>query len=177
MKKCKLCKELNVREFNGIAISKYCVACRKAKAQEKKEKHLKTKGAQESLRKKLHKKAWGLISEFVRKSAAKLTNSSRDVLRCYTCGKLVYWKKAHCSHFHHNRLDFDLRNLKACCAGCNTYKHGNLAIYASKLVMELTMDGMGKLYLDANIKGNNYSIEELENIIEVYKQKLKELEN
>lgn len=44
MKQCKCCREVNVREFNGIAVSKFCASCRKEKEIIKKAKKKLTKG-------------------------------------------------------------------------------------------------------------------------------------
>lgn len=166
-KKCQACKQRKLYYRNGLPVLKYCLSCRKIKELEKKEKHKLTKGFREREYKKLHNKAWGLMSEWIRRSAA---NESGNIL-CFTCCKIIHWKEAHCSHFHHKKLDFDNRNLKACCSACNTYKHGNLAIYATKLVMELTPEGMEKLYLDSNTI--RYTKDDLENIIYDLELKLK----
>ena len=170
MKKCKLCKQLNVRERNGIAVSKYCVACRKVKAEEKKAKRKLTKTYQQSQFKKLHRQAWALISQYVRQSAA----DSFGMVHCYTCGERKHFKELHCGHFHHNKLDFDLRNLRPQCAHCNTYNHGNLSVYGTKLAQEYGAEGMDKLLLDSNTV--IYTNEDLENIIEEYKLKLKQFD-
>jgi hypothetical protein len=166
MKKCKLCKELKVREFNGIGVSKFCVPCRKIKEQEKKDKKKLTKTYQKAKYKTLHKKAWILISAYVRQQGA----DSEGFNHCYTCGNRFHYKEMHCSHFHHNKLDFDLRNLKACCVKCNTYMSGNLAIYATKLARELGVEGLEELKLDSNTI--SYTNEDLEVIIEQYKERV-----
>jgi hypothetical protein len=186
MKRCKLCKELKVREVNGIAISKFCSACKKvkelelreknnakkeklkeeklAKAQRKLEKKLSTKKYQKSKFKSLHKKAWGLVSLYVRKRHA----DWNGMTVCYTCGVMEHYTKMNAGHFHHNKLDFDPeRNLRTQCVQCNLHKSGNLAIYGTKLAFELGLKGMEQLRLDANT--TTYTIEDLENIIEKYK--------
>lgn len=173
MKKCKLCKQLNVREFNGIAVSKYCVTCRKAKIQEKKEKHSRTKGAQEGLRKKLHKKAWRLFSEYIRRKGA----NEYGAQQCYTCTLIAQWKNLHAGHYFHGRLDFDERNVNPQCERCNYYRSGMGAVYGVRLAGKLGVEGIQQLELDANTKGNDYTISELETLIEVYKKKLEELDN
>lgn len=184
MKRCKLCKELKVREVNGIAVSKFCSACKKvkelelreknnakkeklkeeklAKAQRKLERKLATKKYQKSKFKSLHKKAWGLISKYVRQQGA----DEFGFNYCYTCGLKEQYKVLQCGHFFHGKLDFDLRNLKPQCAACNMYKSGDLANYAVKLAKELGVEGMEKLRLDANT--TTYTIEDLEKIIEQY---------
>lgn len=184
MKRCKLCKELKVREINGLAVSKFCSSCKKvkelelreknkankeklkeeklAKAQRKLERKLSTKKYQKSKFKSLHKKAWGLISKYVRQIGA----DEFGFNTCYTCGLKEEYKILQCGHFFHGKLDFDLRNLKPQCAACNMYKSGDLANYAVKLVKELGVEGMEQLRLDANT--TSYTIEDLERIIKQY---------
>ena len=87
------------------------------------------KTSQKTIRKRLHAKAWKLMSEYVRK---------RDNHICVTCGK----PGTQAGHFHHGKLDFCFENVHCQCAGCNKYKHGNLAKYASYIVNTY---GVGKL--------------------------------
>lgn len=157
--KCPACKQRDLFYRNGIKVSKLCAACKKAKEQTKKEKTKLTKGFQARQYKTLHAKAWKLMSEWVRSSAA----NSEGMLSCYTCDKVIHWKEAHSSHFHHGKLDFDTRNLKPCCVGCNKYRHGNLAVYGTRLAKELGAEGMEKLLLDSNTV--SYTKDQLEGII------------
>ena len=66
-KKCPACKQRDLFYRNGLPLSKYCSFCRKIKAQEKKEKHQRTKGFQENLRKKDKKLCDRLWIEAVKK--------------------------------------------------------------------------------------------------------------
>jgi hypothetical protein len=116
----------------------------------------------ETYRKRLFKKAWELQSKAMRKLAAR-----RDgYVQCYTCGKVMRWQDAHIGHYFHGRLDFDPRNLRIQGACCNTYKHGNLAVYGAKLAEE-GID-LKQLLRDAEEKGNDYSIAELKEIIDKF---------
>lgn len=108
--------------------------------------------------KSLHKKAWKLMSRYVR-----LKYSDNGFIKCYTCGVVREIKDIDCGHYFHNKLDFDERNLRPQCTRCNRYLHGNLAIYGAKLSQELGKAGMKKLLLDANTK--IYKYEDLEKII------------
>lgn len=116
----------------------------------------------ETYRKRLFKKAWELQSKAMRKLAAR-----RDgYVQCYTCGKVMRWQDAHIGHYFHGKLDFDPRNLRIQGACCNTYKHGNLAVYGAKLAEE-GID-LKQLLRDAEEKGNAYSIAELKEIIDKF---------
>lgn len=163
MKKCKLCKQLNVREFNGIAQSKYCVTCREIKKDGKKAKHRLTKGFLEREYKLLHKKAWKAWSLYVRTLEA----NTDGINYCYTCEQPFHYKNLQAGHFHHGKLDFDNRNIRPQCERCNKWLHGNGAIYGTKLTKELGVEGMQKLLLDSNTV--KYNKEDLEDIIDKYK--------
>jgi len=171
MKKCKTCGQINVRERNGIAVSKYCTACRKQKELEKKEKHKTTKGYEQKLKKKLMRKAWGLMSEWIRRKDA--LKSGQTV--CYTCRKMDHYKNMHCGHLFHGKLDLDERNLKCQCPHCNLYLSGNHVLYTLRLVDEIGVEGVQEVKREANIRGNNYTVEELELIIADLEQKLSKL--
>lgn len=170
MKICKSCHELNVRERNGIAVSKWCVDCRLQKRLDTEKKHRLTKTYQKSRTKTLHKKAWKLFSEYVRRKDI----TSGGLAICYSCDTYVPWQSAHAGHFFHNKLDFSESNVHVQCAQCNCYKSGNLAPYGVKLAKELGADGMEKLKLDAYT--TSYTLDDLERIIEEYTLKLKTLE-
>jgi hypothetical protein len=161
-KLCPLCKIGVIRLRGGLKVSKLCSTCRKVKEIEKKEKHKQTKTYQDKRFKILHAKAWRLISLYVRKLGA----DEFGMNDCYTCGARQHYKTSHCSHYFHNKLDFDLRNLKNCCLQCNYWKSGHLAPYGVRLAKELGVEGMEQLRLDANT--TTYTIEDLENIIKQY---------
>ena len=168
LKKCKSCHQFNVRERNGIAVSKYCKPCREQKIKEKKEKHQTTKTYQKSRYKTLHKKAWGVFSKWVRYSQVK-----NGVVQCYTCPVALKPEEMQSGHFFHGTLDFDTRNIHPQCPQCNLYKSGNLAEYGVRLATEIGVEGMEQLRADSYTI--TYSLDDLERIIEDYTAKLKTL--
>lgn len=113
----------------------------------------------------LKKKAWILQSRWVRENAANF----QGYAPCFTCEKLFPWKELQLGHFIHNKLDFDLRNLKLQCIGCNHFRSGNLGVYGIKLFQIYGLEWVKQLEKDANEKGNNYSRQEIMEIIEKYK--------
>ena len=119
--------------------------------------------------KSLKKKAWKLQSLWLREKAANF----QGYAPCFTCEKLFPWKELQVGHFHHGKLDFDLRNLKLQCIACNHYRSGNLGVYGIKLYRIYGLDWLKELEKDANKKGNDYSRKELEEIIEKYGRKNK----
>lgn len=128
------------------------------------------KNAKKPLRsrlKTLHAKAWKLMSEYVRSK----DRDSLDFITCYTCPKYAHWREFHCGHHFHGKLDYDERNLRPQCVTCNKWKHGNLHIYAERLIKENGMDWYSQLRRDStNIK--KYTEQELKDIIKSLTEKL-----
>lgn len=74
----------------------------------------------------LRRKAWGLMSEFVRR---------RDRGICFTCGIKKNWEEQQAGHFiHRDHLDFNFVNINCQCPRCNKFLSGNLDVYAEKLI-------------------------------------------
>jgi hypothetical protein len=117
----------------------------------------------EGYRKVLYKKAWTLFSKAVRSE----TVDSIGRAECFTCGIKMPPENLQAGHYFHGRLDFDKRNVHPQCQRCNKWLHGNLAHYGVRL--EIEGIDLKVLRRDAEIKGNNYSIAELHEIIEKYK--------
>ena len=81
----------------------------------------------------LKDEAWAKISVYVRSLGAK-----GEWNQCYTCLCWFKWKtQMDCGHYIHNRLDYELNNLKPQCKRCNKWLHGNLAIYGERLIEEI----------------------------------------
>jgi hypothetical protein len=135
-------------------------------AQARKESHLKKRIALLQGKKQkpivlLKKELWVLTSKIVRIASP----------NCYTCGKHIpVFSDRHAGHFHPQgsngsvRYDYE-RNIRTQCAGCNLYKHGNLAIYSEKLLMELGEKEFLQLAQDAK-QIKKWERGELEELIE-----------
>lgn len=117
---------------------------------------------------KLKKKAWKLISIYVRYGGK---GSALELQQCYTCFTWHDPKEMDCGHYIHGKLDFDLRNLKPQCKKCNNkaWGGGRLDIYAERLIKENGIDWLVTLRKDAQIKGNYYTRIELNEILERFK--------
>lgn len=172
-KPCKLCDK--VRFANTSWCYRHYKQREKEKREEKarlkKERHEATKTFSESLRKRLHRKAWKLMSQYIRRRDANLDG----YLECYTCGKIDHYKKMDAGHFKHDRLDFDERNLKPQCDTCNRRYSGRLDVYAEKLIRENGLEWFNKLVQDAWAH-QGYSSEELAIIILDLKTKVANLD-
>ena len=113
--------------------------------------------------------AWRLISVYVRSLGAK-----GDLNQCYTCLKWFNWKtQMDCGHYIHDRLDYELNNLKAQCKRCNHYLRGNLGIYGERLISEIGAEAVKEMRLYSFKKGNNYTRTELQEIISKYQTQTK----
>jgi len=165
-RKCNTCKR-EFRSYNGFA---RCPQCRVKASNAKKEKHKLTKTYQRKTIKKLRKKAWKLMSEWIRRKDA----DKNGKVECYTCGKSIYWQEAHAGHFKHGCLDYDERNLKVQCPSCNTYHNGRLDIYAVKLIEQHSIEWVKELERDARTE-KRLDIPGLETIIKELELKLKKL--
>lgn len=94
---------------------------------------------------------------------------SRGFNTCYTCGKMVRGRELHAGHFHHNKLDFDERNLRPQCNACNTYQGGKPREYSLKLVKENSIEWLERLKHDAD-NHPGYRYDDLLNIYEKLSQ-------
>jgi hypothetical protein len=89
-------------------------------------------------RKGLHKKAWDLMSELVRRIEKGV---------CYTCGKKGHWKTMQAGHFvHGKRMDFYMKNIHCQCPRCNKFLSGNLGEYARHLIKDFGPDVIEEIY-------------------------------
>lgn len=128
--------------------------------------------------KKLFDKAWKLMSQYIR-----LRDSDwRGYLECCTCKKVIEAKKAHAGHYRHRYLDFNEKNINGQCAGCNTYRSGELDKYTLFLIKKYglgVIEELDKAFHAHKLKhdqtGKKYTAEELEIIIEALKIKINEL--
>ena len=98
---------------------------------------------------------------------------------CLACLKPIRGV-SHAGHYYSvgafPELRFDEMNCHACCPSCNLYKSGNLIEYTLNLPKRIGQDEFDALRSRRN-KPKNYTIPEIKDIIEKYKNKLKELNN
>ena len=101
---------------------------------------------------KLKAKAWKLFSAYICK---------RDNYTCFTCGKAGNQG----GHFKHGKLDFDEMNINCQCPRCNKWLHGNLGIYAIKLIEKYGKNKVDDLIFRSN-QVKKYNRIDLNGIIE-----------
>ena len=98
---------------------------------------------------------------------------------CIAC-RSTNMKKVNASHFYsaggHTAVRFDERNVHSGCEHCNTFLSGNLLKYRENLLNKLGFEEFERLTEDA-MKTRKFTREELKEIIEIYKQKIKDFKN
>jgi hypothetical protein len=116
----------------------------------------------------LMRKVWKLFSEYIRK---------RDKGRCFTCSVKRDIREMHAGHFVHNKstpVYFNELNVHCQCPKCNTFLGGNRDVYLRNIQKKYGIK-KGDWLMAQRFKIHRYSIKELEELIETYKNKLKEL--
>jgi hypothetical protein len=172
MKKCRNCQE----RFNPIrsTLEKFCQKdeCIRAMVCETKEKLWKQN-------KKKMKEDIMTVQDYMK--IAQQTFNKYIRLRdqgknCISCGKKP--KKENAGHFYsaggHTAVMFDERNVFLQCEHCNTFLSGNLLKYRENLLIKLGFEEFERLSVDA-MKTRKYTREELKELIELYKQKIKDV--
>jgi len=170
MKKCRNCQE----RFNPIrsTLEKFCQKdeCIRAMVCETKEKLWKQN-------KKKMKEDIMTVQDYMK--VAQQTFNKYIRLRdqgnnCISCGKKP--KKENAGHFYsagtHTAVRFDERNVHLQCEHCNSYLSGNLLMYRDNLLIKLGYEEFERLTVDAMLT-RKYTREELKEIINTYKLKIK----
>src|SRR5210317_2100214 len=120
-------------------------------------------------RKTLIKKLDTIFSEYIRRRYAK-----NDIAECVTCGKKDHWKKLQAGHFmsrKHYATRWDEENVEVQCMACNVYRYGEQYLFAKHLGQEKADELLAKSRTMVKLKDW-----ELLEMIEIYKEKLLELE-
>ena len=114
------------------------------------------------------------MSEWVRRKNA----DEGGTTRCVTCRAPIFWKEAQAGHFvvgRTNAVLFHPDLVHVQCVSCNIFRGGNYAAYT---LFMLDRYGREKVeeFLSLKHKTVKLTRSDLEDIIEKYKTKLKELE-
>jgi hypothetical protein len=177
--RCKNCKEeFEQYEFNN----KHCKAidCQTAKALEKLDKIKKQNKKDWTKRKReikkeletvqdLMKKAQKVFNEFIR-----LRDKGTDCISC----KKPLTTKFDAGHYYssggHKNVTFDEHNVHGQCVYCNQHLHGNLLNYQIGIAERIGAKNLIELSAKAH-DTRKYTREELRDIINIYKEKIKSL--
>jgi len=120
----------------------------------------------------LKKKADKVFSQFVRLR----DSDSNGYLDCITCGKNLHYKQAHAGHFVSRRVNvlrYEPLNVNGQCATCNTYNQGEQYAYSKALDMKYGVGTADSLH-KRRFETHKFTVGELEELIEEYKDKVKE---
>jgi hypothetical protein len=95
---------------------------------------------------------------------------------CISCGR-HHTGQYHAGHYlsvgARPNLRFEENNVHKQCAPCNTYLSGNLINYRINLIKKIGLEEVEQLESDINPR--KYTIDDLKNIIEVYRKRVKML--
>ena len=169
-KKCKQCKEafIPLRQLQQV-----CSAiCGVRLTQSKREK----KQRKETIEKKkelLTLSDWVKVAQTTFNHYIRLRDEKEPCISCQRYHKGQY----HAGHYRTTaaapQLRFNEFNVAKQCSACNNYKSGNITEYRINLVKKIGVQEVEKLESDNTVK--KYSIEEVKEINETYKRKIKEL--
>ena len=110
-----------------------------------------------------------VFSEYIRRRYAK-----NGIAECVTCGKKDHWKNLQAGHFmsrKHYATRWDEENVEVQCMACNVYRYGEQYLFAKHLGQEKADELLAKSRTMVKLKDW-----ELLEMIEIYKEKLLELE-
>ena len=124
-------------------------------------------------RKTIVKKLDAVFSEYIRRKYA----DKNGIVKCYTCDRKAYWKGEgmQAGHFMSRKsriLRWDERNIRPQCYSCNCHFYGRQYIFSINLNKEYGYNISEELLIESK-KIVKQSDEDLLNLIELYKQKIK----
>jgi hypothetical protein len=97
---------------------------------------------------------------------------------CVSCDKFLKENDVNASHYFSvgssPNLRFNENNCHSSCIKCNKELHGNIAEYTIRLPKRIGIENFNQLLEDRN-KPSKLSIEDVKELILIYKQKTKEL--
>ena len=173
MSRCKHCKQ----KFEPIKfLQKYCLKdeCIRVFVEKTKEQQWKKTKAKAKL-------DLMTLSDYLKLAQQvfnKWINLRDKGLPCISCDKPINGR-VNASHYfnanNHWSVRFNEFNVHSSCITCNQYLSGNLIEYRSRLINKIGIEQLTLLELEAN-KTRKFTIEELKQIINTYKLKIKQHE-
>jgi hypothetical protein len=117
-------------------------------------------------------RAWKQFSLWVR-----LSNAEDELVMCYTCEKILPYKKTNAGHGiggRNNAILFEERIVKPQCFGCNIWGRGQYQIFTRKLIDELGLEEYDQIVFRSRLP-IKYTIQDYLDIEAEYKEKIKVL--
>jgi len=171
--KCKCGKEFEPIKRNGIIVSRLCISCiiEKSRANKKKEWNKEKKKIKESLKTKSDylNELQKVFNTFIR-----IRDKDKP---CISCGRRLLGKYDAGHYFSvgaYPNLRFNELNVHGQCVHCNRDLHGNISEYSINLPKRIEIANFEKLKQERN-NASHLTIEEVKELIVVYKKKIKEL--
>jgi hypothetical protein len=172
-RKCKYCKA-QFQPYTTLQKNCFEPDCVRAWIQETKEKNWQKKKAKLKL-------DLMTVQDYIKLAQQvfnKYINLRDNGLPCISCDKPINGR-INASHYfnanNHWNVRFNEFNVHSSCITCNQYLSGNLIEYRSRLINKIGIEQLTLLELEAN-KTRKFTIEELKQIINTYKLKIKQHE-
>lgn len=127
--------------------------------------------------KKAKDKCWKAFSEYTRTKECLETTGSPFGGICVTCNREYDFRELQAGHFLASRCNsilFEENGVHIQCRGCNLFKHGNVENYYPYMLKRYGQEEVDRL---KRLKGENkkFTIDELDEMTESYKLKLKNI--
>jgi len=179
-KTCKICKDkfIPVRQLQPTCNKMECMIAYSNKHLAKKK--LEVKKTHRQALKKFNNSDINILKRLAQKIFNQYIRKRDEKLLCISCGYNFNTaekpRQAHASHYRpatNSNLRFDERNVWRSCQICNTHLSGNLANYRIALIDKIGLEQVEELEATNGIK--KFTTDELQEIINKYRGKLKEL--
>ena len=173
-KTCKICKEKFVPERQMQTCCSYTCSIEYAKQLTSKREAKKKRDARKALReyKKNDKATLMQLAQKIFNQYIRLRDKDLPCISCGTTNDIQY----HAGHYKpaggYSYLRFDESNVHKQCVRCNTNLSGNLVAYREALIKKIGIDEVNRLEQPNQTK--RWSVEELQEIIRVYRLKIKQ---
>jgi hypothetical protein len=122
---------------------------------------------------KLHKRLWKIVSEYSRGKDA-----TGEYASCVTCGYHTHWKELQAGHFIRASKEYTKyfpNNIHAQCPTCNGQLRGNIRNYTQYMLKRYGENEVETMRYMSNKIKYTWTEEELNKLIDDYKNKLKEM--
>jgi len=128
---------------------------------------------------KAKESAWGWFSKYIRIRDCVETTGSKEYGKCFTCDKVYPFKSLQAGHFIDGRgasILFEEDLVHAQCYACNVMKSGNKDAYTPKMIQKHGLKKVKEFWAQKN-ETHRWSVDELEYIENVYKERYEEILN
>jgi hypothetical protein len=125
-------------------------------------------------KKSRQKKLWTTVSLYIRQR-----DSIDGYSSCFTCGVSKPWKEMDAGHFvpkTSKAIQYDERNIHSQCPRCNRYMSGNIHAYFINMEQRYGRETVDEL-LSFRGQTKKWTDEEIEELTEYYKNKLKSIDS